>query len=1242
MTKRIFITFFIFLMTAIFILGGTLIMFSAAGTDKNLVYRLEFKDSENLGKNTSGSEIPDAVINGKVEPDKHGDSFAVSLRSAGARKNYISVPAEVMNYDEVTVAGWYRIDKDLPNFSRLWSVGGAKPLDVMPSHSGHYEGWCIYSGYEFPKPEKDPGGWSNMPGLYGQLAMYDVWVNYAFTLSKDGFKAYQNGKLLWEEKGDFSGKLFYSEGGSLLLGATALDDTPDVSADYSDFRVYNKVLTGDEISEAFGITYKDALTASYDFENNFTDSVRGYRGKMVGNAKTGEKYDSVNGVLVLDGTVKNGQKTSAELNAKTFVGHHELTILFDLYVSDKTGAYSRIIEINGLDNGARRLTVAANWAGSFNFAIQYTKSNTENEMFSTFTPTYNKWVKYALVLDGKTISVYADGVKIHEAPCSWTDNIFYDGAHFSKAMISIGRTQYWGDDPLTGAMDDLRVYSAALSEREVLIESGIIEEEDDLKAISAQADALKLEYDGISSVIELPKKLGDGVGVEWKSSDEDVISPEGYVFHSDEEKTVTLTAVLSRLGKEKEKEFRITVKKAVEIDNTLFNGTPLESVHFEKGSYYENLMKANLDYMMSLGKDKLLYSYRKLSGRDVKGATSYGAWISPTSGGAGQFEAHYLLSLIKAYRTMPGYEYKGETLLDRIEYMVRELRECQLSFAALYPEEAGYLGGFSPDSFDALAEGRKTNKDGVNIWVPWYMNHKNMEMELDLYLYGPTEELRQLGYEMMVDHADWAYRKFSSYSESVRNKVMNTEYGGMGEVLYQIYAITRKPNHLKAAKMFEQRAFLDMIYEGSDALQNLHSNTTIPKFLAAAAAYETTGEEYYRQICVNAFDLIVDRCYSNGGTSRDEHWVDRPDALTLKKEGPETCCTYNMLKLADYLYRWTGDVKYLNYFENAYLNHILASMDPDSGLKCYLMSTDFGYPKIFHSKVNSFWCCAATGTESFAKLTYGLYYTDDKGVTVNLFLPSTFSYKEGITLTQSGDFITEQKTVITVSGNGKFDIRLRVPEWSEGFTIEINGVKADVNAVNGFAVISREWKDGDKIEYSVPFGYRLVGLNSKGNEKALFYGPVMFALDMGKIKGTDIKSSQLDFGEEYDGSLRKTAAIYENISDNCRVETDGDDLVLYLNTANQGELTFRPFFRLFHRRYAMYLNYTTIPAPDEPAVSTSESEPVNPVTTDEIGQTVSPKSEKRISPAIWIAAAAGVLAIGAIILVTKIKKKKQN
>ena len=221
----------------------------------------------------------------------------------------------------------------------------------------------------------------------------------------------------------------------------------------------------------------------------------------------------------------------------------------------------------------------------------FSKNNNDKpelEQLSTFSPVYDKWVKYAFVLDGKTVRVYADGVLVHEAKCDWTDDIFYDGAHFTKAMISIGRTQYWGDDPLTGAMDDLRVYSCALTEKEILEEAGIIKTADDAAAVRHQAEKLNIAIDDSSVSLDLPFLLEDGVAIKWTSSDENTITNDGIIIRPSSEKNVILTATLSRGYATVEKKFELTVRPAETVNVSIIDAVALSDVVFEKGSLLLN------------------------------------------------------------------------------------------------------------------------------------------------------------------------------------------------------------------------------------------------------------------------------------------------------------------------------------------------------------------------------------------------------------------------------------------------------------------------------------------------------------------------------------------------------------------------------------------------------------------------------------------------------------------------------
>lgn len=605
-----------------------------------------------------------------------------------------------------------------------------------------------------------------------------------------------------------------------------------------------------------------------------------------------------------------------------------------------------------------------------------------------------------------------------------------------------------------------------------------------------------------------------------------------------------------------------------------FVGTQLHEVMFPKNSYYRNLQIANLDYMMSLDPERLLFHYRLLAGLDTKGAEGYGGWISTASGGAGQFEAHYVTALAKASQTMPDYRWRGESVSDRLSYLVNEMRKCQETFATAHPDNAGYLGAIGTAVFDALeVEGQGQNStasDGSFVWVPWYFYHKTLESLLDVSLYAFDREIRAIAFGILKKATDWVCRRISTHSKRVRANVLKTEYGGMAEVLYQIYTCTHNDNYVMAAKYFEETDFFEKIYRGEDVLTGLHANTTIPKFLGCAAAYEVTGEEFYKTVCERAFEMLMTRTYANGSVSRGE-FLQEPYSLEVSSDTSETCCSYNMIKLADYLFRWSGDKKYADYFENVYTNHILASMAPDSGLKTYYTNTSFGRYKIYHSPQNSFWCCACTGMESFAKLPYGIYYRSVNCVRVNLFYPSEYRYSEDIAIIQSGDFYLNQKTVITLKGSGKLRLSLRFPDWAREAGIKINGESVFPSLIDGYYEIERSWENGDTVEYSLPFPFLLDPLKGHTEHHAIKYGPLLLVADFGTDDISDVQDSQLAFGTAYRGKYTDRIGLKGGtLQENAKIVFTENGIKVLLSTLNQGEIIFRPFNRLFHSRYGMY------------------------------------------------------------------------
>ena len=1165
------------------------------------VYRLDFSDTADRGKNTGGnSALPAAEIvsDGGVtyEQSAHGVAATVA-NSTGkkVRQNYIKLPSAI-NSDSATVAGWFYVDSEVAMYSRMLEICNGKAgselyrIMVMPYHNGAYNGLNV--GVHLAGVLQSAGGSNdniffegadtdaaiNMPKAKNILPLYNGWAHYAFEMTPTSLAMYFNGKKIHEKAGNFTASQFYGDNGYIALGATFSDGTVDFSGKFADIRVYGSALTAEQIKSEYDLKYTDFLTASYDFENGAVDSARGFNGALTGSASIEEQ--SGNHTLKVDGANNDDhfKRSAFVIPGRALSGHNELTVSTDVNIAGDTASYSYVFFARASGSAQSMLGLAAKFGAPSDFKLKFTKNGDAgtHDLDTALVP-FDKWVNITFVLDGATAALYLDGALVAENDnFPYTDGIFWDNLA-EKTFIGFGRNIGYNDAPIKAEYDNIKIYNKALTAQEVGLSAGIITEADDTVAVQNEVDKLEISWDG-SSRIDLPAILDEGVTVEWASSDPEVITTDGSVLPKETDTAVILTATLSRGEVSMTKTFTINVPKAALPDLSVRLGTELDAVSFPKDSYYYGLMKTNLDYMMSLDKERLLYNYRRIAGRNTQGATSYGAWISTESGGAGQFESHYIIALAKASVTMPDYSYKGETVADRLTYMVTELKNCQGDFAIKHPDQSGYLGGFTTDCFDALEEGRNKAADGTNVWVPWYMNHKTGEMLLDVATYAPTKELRDTAWDMLMRYADWCSMRTSKLNEQTRARVLRTEYGGMTELFYQIYARTREVKHWNVAKFFEEKILLDNVYAGRDTLTNLHANTTIPKFLGAAAAYEVTGDAYYKTVCENAFDMVMTRAYAFGGTSCYEHWQE-PGKLIENNQSTETCCSYNMLKLADYLYRWTGDKKYMDYFENVYTNHILASMAPDTGLKTYLTNTAFGFYKVYHTPDNSFWCCACTGMESFAKLPYGIYYADKVGtVYVNMFYPSVYRVADGVTITQSGNFLADQKTTLTIAGSGTYTLALRKPDWADGeISIKING-EAQETAVSadGYYKITRAWADGDSVEYATEFTPRLDKLLGSERSCALKYGPLLFVADLGNDNVQDVQGSQLTFGTPYTGTIvNKIVLAAATLDQSIKAEksTGGDYLVIKMSTANQGELTFVPFNRIFHNRYGMYFDY---------------------------------------------------------------------
>ena len=285
---------------------------------------------------------------------------------------------------------------------------------------------------------------------------------------------------------------------------------------------------------------------------------------------------------------------------------------------------------------------------------------------------------------------------------------------------------------------------------------------------------------------------------------------------------------------------------------------------------------------------------------------------------------------------------------------------------------------------------------------------------------------------------NWADEWSAAKTEEHMQQILNEEYGGMAESLYNLAAITNDDRYAKAGDRFTKKRFVNPLALRRDELRGLHVNTHVPQVIAAARRYEISGDMRFHDVADYFFwEVSTARTYVTGGTSNGESWQTEPRRLAaeLKRSvaTAECCCSYNMMKLTRHLYSWNPDPKYFDYFERTLLNERIGTIRPDKGYTQYYLSLTPGAWKTFNSEDKSFWCCTGTGVEEYAKLNDSIYWHDDRGLYVNLFIPSELNWQEkGMQLRQETKFPDDQTTSLTVTADKPVQtaIRLRIPSWT--------------------------------------------------------------------------------------------------------------------------------------------------------------------------------------------------------------------
>ena len=583
----------------------------------------------------------------------------------------------------------------------------------------------------------------------------------------------------------------------------------------------------------------------------------------------------------------------------------------------------------------------------------------------------------------------------------------------------------------------------------------------------------------------------------------------------------------------------------------------------------------NVQVLLKYDCDRMLAPYRKEAGLQPR-KPSYPNW----DGLDGHVGGHYLTAL--AINAATG----NEECRKRMEYMISEL---QLVLDANNQRHEAwchnYIGGVpnSAKMWTAFSKGDFGPYFGT--WAPFYNIHKMYAGLRDAWLYCGNEQAKNL----FLKFCDWAVDITRDLNDEQMERMLGNEHGGMNEVLADAYAITGEQKYMDCARRFSHKMLLVPLENGKDCLDNMHANTQIPKVIGYQRIAELAHDVQYHNASEYFWEIVTrQRSLAFGGNSRREHFPTKENCIDYINDidGPESCNTYNMLKLTEDLNRVKPNGMYGDFYETAMFNHILSAQHPQHGGYVYFTPARPRHYRNYSAPNKAMWCCVGTGMEDHGK--YGQFvWTHDKGVKaendalyVNLFVASELNWKDRkMVIRQQTAFPYAETSVVEVAkGKGTFILKVRKPSWCDNFTVKGVGFDADSYEENGFVCIKRKWKKGDQVKISMPMHAYIKPMVNVPQYVAIMYGPIMLGMKTGNEDMRSLIADDSRFGQYAGGkklALDKAPILLPKHLDDIAKDLKPIPgkplhfkLATHMENAIEGEL--QPFFEIHDSRYMMY------------------------------------------------------------------------
>lgn len=583
----------------------------------------------------------------------------------------------------------------------------------------------------------------------------------------------------------------------------------------------------------------------------------------------------------------------------------------------------------------------------------------------------------------------------------------------------------------------------------------------------------------------------------------------------------------------------------------------------------------NVQVLLKYDCDRMLAPYRKEAGLQPR-KPSYPNW----DGLDGHVGGHYLSAL--AINAATG----NEECRKRMEYMISEL-QLVLDANNQRPEAwcHNYIGGVpnSAKMWTAFSKGDFGPYFGT--WAPFYNIHKMYAGLRDAWLYCGNEQAKNL----FLKFCDWAVDITRDLNDGQMEKMLGNEHGGMNEVLADAYAITGEQKYLDCARRFSHRMLLVPLENGKDCLDNMHANTQIPKVIGYQRIAELAHDVQYHNASEYFWEIVTrQRSLALGGNSRREHFPTKENCIDYINDidGPESCNTYNMLKLTEDLNRVKPNGMYGDFYETAMFNHILSAQHPQHGGYVYFTPARPRHYRNYSAPNEAMWCCVGTGMEDHGK--YGQFvWTHDKGVKaeddalyVNLFVASELNWKDRkMVIRQQTAFPYAESSVVEVAkGKGTFILKVRKPSWCENFTVKGVGFDADSYEENEFVCMKRKWKKGDQVKISMPMHAYIKPMINVPQYVAIMYGPILLGMKTGTEDMRSLIADDSRFGQYAGGkklALDEAPILLpkhlDDIAKNLKPVPGKPlhfKLATHMENTIDGEL--QPFFEIHDSRYMMY------------------------------------------------------------------------